>query len=67
MQASDGKRVDRIVDQFAERIERLKIGDKLELAVGYADFTSILHEAFLGFRGDKLESIWPILGRGMIQ
>lgn len=47
--------------------QRLKIGDKLELSVGYADFTSILHEAFLGFRGDKLECVWPILGRGMIQ
>jgi len=47
--------------------QRLKIGDKIELFVGYADFTSILHEEFLGFRGDKLESIWPILGRGKLQ
>jgi len=47
--------------------QRLKIGDKVELVVGYADFTSILHEEFLGFRGDKLECVWPILGRGKIQ
>ncbi len=47
--------------------QRLKIGDKIELFVGYADFTSILHEEFLCFRGDKLESVWPILGRGKLQ
>ena len=47
--------------------QRLKIGDKVELIVGYADFTTILHEEFLGFRGDKLESVWPILGRGKLQ
>ncbi len=45
----------------------LKIGDKIELIVGYADFTSILHENFYGFRGDRLEVIWPIQGRGKIQ
>jgi D-serine deaminase-like pyridoxal phosphate-dependent protein len=47
--------------------QRLKIGDKVELFVGYADFTSILHEEFLCFRDDKLEAVWPILGRGKIQ
>lgn len=47
--------------------QRLKIGDKVELVVGYADFTTILHEAFLGFRDDKLEVVWPILGRGKLQ
>jgi D-serine deaminase-like pyridoxal phosphate-dependent protein len=47
--------------------QRLKIGDKVELFVGYADFTTILHEEFLCFRGDKLEAVWPILGRGKLQ
>jgi D-serine deaminase-like pyridoxal phosphate-dependent protein len=47
--------------------QRLKIGDKVELIVGYADFTTILHEEFLGFRDDKLEVVWPILGRGKLQ
>jgi D-serine deaminase-like pyridoxal phosphate-dependent protein len=45
----------------------LKIGDKVELIVGYADFTTILHENFYGFRNDVLETVWPILGRGKIQ
>jgi hypothetical protein len=35
--------------------------------VGYADFTTVLHEAFFGFRNDRLEVVWPILGRGKLQ
>lgn len=45
----------------------LKIGDKLELIVGYADFTTVLHDAFHGFRNEQLETVWPILGRGKLQ
>ncbi|MGE3315435.1 MAG: DSD1 family PLP-dependent enzyme [Planctomycetaceae bacterium] len=45
----------------------LKIGDKVELIVGYADFTTVLHDEFHGFRNDRLEVVWPILGRGKIQ
>lgn len=47
--------------------QNLKIGDKLELIVGYTDFTAVLHDAFYGFRGDRLEVVWPILGRGKLQ
>lgn len=47
--------------------QNLKIGDKVELIVGYADFTTVLHENFWGFRGDRLEVVWPILGRGKLQ
>jgi D-serine deaminase-like pyridoxal phosphate-dependent protein len=45
----------------------LKIGDKVELVVGYGDFTTVLHDEFHGFRNDRLEVVWPILGRGKIQ
>ena len=45
----------------------IKIGDKVEVVVGYGDFTTILHENYYGFRGDRLEVVWPILGRGKIQ
>jgi 3-hydroxy-D-aspartate aldolase len=45
----------------------LKIGDKIELVVGYADFTTVLHDEFYGFRNDRLEVIWPILARGKLQ
>ncbi|HID21423.1 MAG TPA: DSD1 family PLP-dependent enzyme [Planctomycetaceae bacterium] len=44
----------------------LAIGDKLELVVGYSDFTTVLHDHFYGFRGDRLEVIWPIAGRGCL-
>ena len=47
--------------------QNLKIGDKVELIVGYADFTTPLHDHFYGFRGDRLEVIWPIAGRGKLQ
>ncbi len=47
--------------------QNLKIGDKIELVIGYGDFTTVLHDEFYGFRGDRLEVIWPILGRGKLQ
>ncbi len=45
----------------------LKIGDKVELIVGYADLTTPLHDNFFGFHNDRLEVVWPILGRGKLQ
>jgi len=47
--------------------QNLKIGDKIELIVGYGDFTTVLHDEFYGFRSDRLEVVWPILGRGKLQ
>lgn len=47
--------------------QNLKIGDKIELIPGYADFTTVMHDNFYGFRGDRLETVWPILGRGKLQ
>ena len=45
----------------------LQIGDRLELLPGYSDFTCVLHNHFFGFRGDRLEVIWPLEGRGRLQ
>ena len=47
--------------------QNLKIGDKVELIPGYADFTTVMHDEFHGFRDDRLEVVWPILGRGKLQ
>lgn len=47
--------------------KNLKIGDKVEIIVGYADFTTVMHDNFYGFRNEQLEVIWPILGRGKLQ
>jgi D-serine deaminase-like pyridoxal phosphate-dependent protein len=45
----------------------LRIGDLVELIVGYADFTTLLHNEFHCFRGDQLVAIWPVAGRGFLQ
>lgn len=45
----------------------LKIGDTVELVVGYHDWTTVLHDQFVTFRGDRVEGVWPILGRGKLQ
>ena len=47
--------------------QNLKIGDKIELVPGYADFTTVMHDNHYGFRKDRLEVVWPILGRGKLQ
>lgn len=53
--------------KLGQQSQNLKIGDKVELVVGYGDFTTVLHDNFYGFRGDRLEVVWPILGRGKLQ
>ena len=42
----------------------LRIGDRVELVVGYSDLTTMLHDEYLCFRGTRLESVWPISARG---
>ena len=46
--------------------QNLAIGDKIEIVPGYADFTTVMHDQFYGFRGDRVEVVWPILGRGKL-
>ena len=52
---------------LADEAVKLKIGDKVELIPGYSDLTTVLHDQFYGFRSDRLELVWPILGRGKLQ
>jgi len=47
--------------------QNLRIGDQVELIVGYADFTTPLHDEFYCFRGNRLEAVWPIWARGRLQ
>jgi D-serine deaminase-like pyridoxal phosphate-dependent protein len=47
--------------------ETLSIGDRLELIPGYSDWTTVLHDRFYAFRGDRLEAIIPLEGRGKLQ
>jgi D-serine deaminase-like pyridoxal phosphate-dependent protein len=42
----------------------LRVGDKLELLPSHCDTTIALHDNYYAVRQGKLESIWPIMGRG---
>jgi D-serine deaminase-like pyridoxal phosphate-dependent protein len=44
-----------------------RIGDKLELIVGYSDTTVHLHEEIVAVRNGRIEAIWRIAGRGRIK
>lgn len=44
----------------------LRIGDKVELIVGYSDFATVLHDQFHVFRNDVLEDAWAIDARGKL-
>jgi D-serine deaminase-like pyridoxal phosphate-dependent protein len=44
----------------------LRVGDKLEWIVGYSDTTVCLHDQMVATRGDRVEAIWPIAGRGKL-
>jgi D-serine deaminase-like pyridoxal phosphate-dependent protein len=45
----------------------LKIGDRVSIIPGYSDFTFVLHDRVLGQRGGRVEAVWELLGRGMLQ
>jgi D-serine deaminase-like pyridoxal phosphate-dependent protein len=55
-----------IVLELGPESRDLKIGDLVELIVGFADFTTPLHDEFLCFRGHRLEAVWPIAARGKL-
>jgi D-serine deaminase-like pyridoxal phosphate-dependent protein len=42
----------------------IRVGDKLEFIVGYGDTTVALHDELVGVRGDTVEVVWPVAGRG---
>jgi len=52
-----------IVLELGPGSRELRIGDPVELIVGYATLTTMLHNEILGFRNNQLEQIWPIWGR----
>lgn len=53
--------------RLAPSAQDLRIGDRLELIPGYGDLTTVLHDRFYAFRGDRLEAVWPLEGRGRVQ
>lgn len=53
--------------KLAPCAQDLKIGDRLTIIPGYSDMTAVLHDQMYAFRGDKLEVIWKLEGRGRLQ
>jgi D-serine deaminase-like pyridoxal phosphate-dependent protein len=50
-----------------EAVNRIRLGDKIELIPGHCDPTINLHDYFHVVRDDRLEAIWPIAARGAVQ
>jgi D-serine deaminase-like pyridoxal phosphate-dependent protein len=50
--------------ELAQPDNARKVGDKVELIVGYSDSTVFLHEEMYGIRDDRVEIVWPTLARG---
>lgn len=44
-----------------------RVGQKLEVVVGYSDTTVHLHERIMGVRNGRVETVWRVAARGMIQ
>ncbi|MEQ8656408.1 MAG: DSD1 family PLP-dependent enzyme [Hyphomicrobiales bacterium] len=42
----------------------LKVNDKLRLVPGHCDPTCNVHDWYVGVRGGKVESLWPVSARG---
>jgi D-serine deaminase-like pyridoxal phosphate-dependent protein len=45
---------------------RLRLGDKIRLVPGHCDPTVNLYDWYVGIRGDRVESVWPITARGAV-
>ena len=46
--------------------EDVVIGDRLEIVPDYHDTTTFRHDQFVGMRGDVVEAVIPLLGRGKL-
>src|SRR3984957_10060261 len=52
---------------LAEPNDLPRIGDKVELVVGYGDTTVHLHEEIVAVRNGKIDAVWRVAGRGKIK
>jgi D-serine deaminase-like pyridoxal phosphate-dependent protein len=43
-----------------------KLKERVELAVGYSDSTTFLHDRLVGVRNGCVERVWELLGRGLV-
>jgi len=54
------------VMQYDPEKMQVKVGDVLDLIVGYGDLTVFLHDMLYGVRNGIVEAAWPVLGRGKL-
>lgn len=43
-----------------------RVGEQLRLVPGYSDSTVFLHDQIIAVRGNRVEAVWPLLGRGRL-
>ncbi len=53
--------------RLAEPGESPRVGDKIEIIPGYSDSTVFLHDVLYGIRSGRVETAWPLVGRGKLQ
>ena len=53
--------------RLAEPGETPRVGDKIEIIPGYSDSTVFLHDVLYGIRDGRVETVWPLVGRGKLQ
>ena len=44
-----------------------RLGDKVRLVPSHCDTTVNLHDRYIGVRGERIETQWPVAARGMSQ
>ena len=52
--------------RLAEPSESPRVGDKIEIIPGYSDSTVFLHDVLYGIRDGRVETVWPLVGRGKL-
>ena len=49
---------------FAPETTAPKLGEKLRLVPGHCDPTVDRYDWYVGYRGDRVECLWPVAARG---
>lgn len=53
--------------RLAAASETPRVGDRIEIIPGYSDSTVFLHDVLYGIRYGRVETVWPLVGRGKLQ
>ncbi|MGI6854654.1 DSD1 family PLP-dependent enzyme [Mesorhizobium sp. 1B3] len=52
--------------QLDDPLGRLRISQRLQLIPGHCDPTCNLYDWYVGIRGDRVETVWPVTARGKL-